>query len=92
MAKIVITASTNCIKFEFNDVKTRIGLLKSIWNKSDLHFELPDGEKYVQVFAFNKPLYDLGFDDSGGLEVDTVAGAEPTSNSDLYDKLIALKG
>ena len=34
--------------------------------------------------------WSVTFDGVGGLQIDSINGVAPTSNSDLYDKLIAL--
>ena len=88
MANIVITSTTNSIKVEFNDYSTILNMVKGTWGKSYLQSVLlrTDG---VLVDLLAQPDWLVSFDGSvGTFQIDTIDGVAPTSNSDLYDKLI----
>ncbi len=92
MAKIVVTSTTNTIKVEFNDYATIVGIKKRTWNKTKISFGLSPSEDMVYVFVEGEPSWSVVYSAlAGSFIVDSVAGVSPiTSNSDLYDKLIAL--
>lgn len=92
MANVVITSTANSIKVVFNDYSTAVGMEKGTWAKneiSDIRLGLSDA--YVDVETKHEPRWLVVFEATTGmLLVDSVDGVAPTSNSDLYDKLIAL--
>lgn len=91
MANIVITSTTNSIKVVFNTYASVTIPEKEAWHKPTTHFKLMFGNAYVKATEDNESDYDLSWNGSTGtLQVDSVDGVAPTSNSDLYDKLIAL--
>lgn len=92
MPNIVVTSTANSIKVDFGDYASSVGFKKGTWNKSEIvAFELAASDAYVTAIPTVGPRWNLVYQSSGqNLIVDTVAGAAPTSNSDLYDKLIAL--
>lgn len=90
---IQVTSTTNTIQVAFNDLSGIYNLKKSTWNKSKIDFQLLNSDLYVKVLVLNEPSWNVSFD--GALDtaqIDSVNGVAPTSNSDLYDKLIALLG
>ena len=91
MANIVVTSTTNTILVDFGVYSTSLGISKAVWQKVDVRFELKDGNTFVNVLVNQKPSFAVSFDGSTNtLQVDTVGGVAPTSNSDLYDKLTTL--
>lgn len=89
MANIVITSTTNSIKFVFNVEANQWS--KECWHKASAHFYLEDGNAFVEAREDNGTSIALSFDGAGNTkQVDSIDGVAPTSNSDLYDKLIAL--
>lgn len=90
MANIVVTSTADSIKVVFNIYSTALGMEEGTWNKA-----------FVKNFML-RPTLVAGIIDgelewllshdgaTGTFQVDTINGATPTSNSDLYDKLIAL--
>jgi len=93
MANIVVTSTTNTIKVEFNAYASTIGTSKGTWNKTRITFELKYSDTFVKVLVIGEPNWAVSFDGSTGtLQIDSVNGVAPTSNSDLYDKLITLLG
>ena len=90
MANLVITSTTNCIKVVFNDLAELAGREKGIWLKNDIRFDLAIGDANIVVSAKNETQWTVSWDT--GFIIDSVDGSTPTSNSDLYDLLIALKG
>lgn len=92
MANIVVTSTANSIKVEFNIYSTIVDMIKGTWSKASIQNVLlrTDG---VLVDVLTQPDWLVSFDGSvGTFQIDSIDGVAPTSNSDLYDKLIALKG
>mgnify|MGYP006323221309 CR=1 FL=1 len=88
MANLVVTSTTNTIDVAFNDLATTAGMESGTWHKQRITFQLMVSDSFVRVLVIGEPSWAVSFDGSSGtLTIDTVA---PTSNSDLYDKLIAL--
>ena len=91
MANIIVTSSTNSIKVDFGTYSSSLGMAKAVWRKNDVHFNLRHGSDFAEAVVYNENAFALSFDGSTGtLQVDSVDGVAPSSNSDLYDKLIAL--
>ena len=91
MANLVVTSTTNTIDVAFNDLATTAGMESGTWHKQRITFQLMVSDSFVRVLVIGEPSWAVSFDGSSGtLTIDTVAGVAPTSNSDLYDKLIAL--
>ncbi len=91
MANIVITSTTNSIKVDFNDLANAAGVKKGVWNKGRITFELDLLDSKVRVLVVGEAVWLVSFDGSSStLQIDTINSVAPTSNSDLYDKLIAL--
>jgi len=89
MANIIITSARNILLVDWNSAAKQWA--KEPWHKSSTYFYLQNEEAFVEVRAANGTTAALSFDGSSNtLQVDTVDGIEPTSNRDLYDKLIAL--
>jgi hypothetical protein len=67
---------------------------KATFRKDEVfRFSLSPDESYVQVLFKSRENAQFLFSFNGAtgtLQVDTIDGVAPTSNSDLYDKLIAL--
>ena len=90
MANIVITSTTNTIKVEFNTYSSVLdGQEAGCYQKRDIDFYrfsdrvrcIVKGEKEWSV-SYNSV--------SGCFIIDSIDGSAPSSNSDLYTKLIAL--
>jgi hypothetical protein len=91
MANLVITSTTNTINVSFNDLSVPVGIKKGCWNKTRITFNLAPSDLIVKVLVIGESSWAISFDGSSGtLPVDSVNGVAPTSNSDLYDKLVAL--
>ena len=92
MANVVVTSTTNSIKVDFGDYASSVGMAKGTWNKGNISsFKLASGDTYVSAHTLEEIRWTLVYAASGAnLIVDSVDGASPSSNSDLYDKLIAL--
>ena len=98
MANIVITVSGNSVVAAFNVYSTAVGADKKSYNKNDIA-EVTLGSGFVEVMmkdAHAHNVWMLTYDSAyGGDEryiVDTVAGVAPASESDLFDKITALRG
>lgn len=94
MPNVVITDTTNTIRVDFGDYASATGFKKGSWPKDKIeHFKLDSDDEYVFALTQLDPRWALSFNGSTGtFQVDSVNGVAPTSNSDLYDKLIALLG
>jgi hypothetical protein len=101
MAYIVMTSTTNSIKCDngvYSGIAGALGVMqkKATFRKDEIfRLSLSPDESYVQVlFKSRTNAYFLfSFNGSAGtLQVDSIDSVAPTSNSDLYDKLIALLG
>ena len=92
MANIVVTSTANSIKVEFNIYSTIVDMIKGTWGKTYIQSVLlrTDG---ILIDVLGQHDWLVSFDGSvGTFQIDSIDGVAPTSNSDLYDKLIALKG
>jgi hypothetical protein len=100
MANLVITSTTNCIKIDngiYAGTEAAFGVIqkKVTFRKQDIRrIALAPSDNNVNVWLIEINFtFTLSFDGATGtLQVDTVDGVVPTSNSDLYDKLSALLG
>lgn len=92
MANAVITSSTNCIKVVFNDLAEFAKREKGIWRKENIRFDLNENDAGVTVTVEHEPQWVVSYNGTYGMTIDTVDGATPSSDSDLYDKLMALLG
>ena len=92
MANVVITSTTNSIKVDFGVYNTALNLEKGTWSKDKvLNFQLLKGDASVLARIQDEPQWGLVYSASGeNLVVDTIDGVAPSSNDDLYTKLIAL--
>lgn len=89
MANIVVRSTTNSIKVDFGVYATALGVTKGCWRKERVRFNLSSA--YVNAIVYDEPDFAVSFDGATGtFQIDSVDGAAPSSNSDLYDKLIAL--
>jgi hypothetical protein len=98
MANIVMTSTTNTIKCDngvYSGLSGALGIIqkKATFRKDEIfRISLDPNENFVE-FQFKSKLnyFILTYNGSSGtLQVDSIDGVAPTSNSDLYDKLIAL--
>lgn len=89
MANIVITSTTNSIKVEFNDYSTVLGVDGGTYQKRDIViYRLTDR---VQCEVKGEKTWFVAYTSTTGcFIIDSIDGVAPTSNSDLYTKLIAL--
>jgi hypothetical protein len=101
MANIVITSSTNVIKCDngvYAGLTGPLGVIqkKVAFRKDDIfRISLEPTELYVEVQFKSRgnSYFLLTFNGVvGTLQVDLVDSITPTSNSDLYDKLVAILG
>jgi len=92
MANIVITSTTNSIIVDFGVYVGGDIPKKATYNKAHiLHFSLEASDAYVTAQNDGEPQWNLAYAATTNcFIVDSVAGAAPSSNSDLYNKLIAL--
>lgn len=91
MANIVVVSTTNNIKVDFGVLDSVTLISKGTWRKEEVSFFLKPSTAYVLVKVHNDLPFAISWDGSSNtLQIDSVDGVAPTSNSDLYDKLIAL--
>ena len=90
MANIVITSTTNSIKVDFGVYSTSLDNQEAgCYQKKDMRFyRFSDS---VRAIELGEKEWDLCWTaTSGCFIIDSIDGVAPTSNSDLYTKLIAL--
>lgn len=97
MANLVITKSGNSIIVAFNDYSSTVGATKRSYDIRDI-VEVELGSDYVQVLMRDAHgvntwmlTYDNTYAGSERFIVDSVATVAPTSESDLFDKITALR-
>lgn len=91
MANLVITSTTNSISVDFGVLGVAPYPKKGTWNKNEIvQISLQPSDTFVKVINIGDPEWQVSYDGNNGLQVDSVAGVAPTSNSDLYTKLVAL--
>jgi len=89
MANIVITSSTNLVKVDWGVYATKFS--KETWHKHSLHVFLNASGNYVEISEDNGTGVSFSYiATTNCFIVDSIDGVAPTSNSDLYDKLVAL--
>jgi hypothetical protein len=100
MANIVMTSTTNTVKCDngiYAGTQNALGLvMKKVAFRKDEIFRigLAPSDAYVIVeFKSKTSFFLLNFDGAtGAMQVDSIDAVAPTSNSDLYDKLVTLLG
>lgn len=92
MANITVTSTTNDIRVDFGDLASPQNLpIKGTWLKLNvIRISLEFDNEFVKVTTIGEPEWQLSYNGLNGMQVDLVNGVEPTSNADLYTKLIAL--
>ena len=96
MANIVITyVAGKIIEFEYNALYKN-GVLQEIQDIHEFHLFLiekteGDPSTIVVKYQYEGKVEYFSFDGVNGLQVDSVGGAMPTTNLDLYNKLRAIK-
>ena len=94
-----MTSTTNTVKCDngvYSGLSGALGVMqkKATFRKDEVfRFSLAPDESYVQVLFKSRTnaQFIFSFDGATGtLKVDSIDSVAPTSNSDLYDKLIAL--
>lgn len=97
MAYITVTSTTNSVNVDFGvysgaAVSTGIIPKKRCFRKEQILFTLvADGSMVEATTVYNSLTFPVTFNGaSGTFKVDSIDGVVPTSNSDLYDKLIEL--
>jgi len=89
MANVVITKNNALVTIDLGVLENRV--CKISLNKAHVRdVKLATDDLYVELQT-DLDNYMFSFESGTDvLEVDTVEGSAPTSNSDLYDKLVAL--
>lgn len=91
MANLVVTSTTNSILVDFGVLSTSAGIEKGAWRKDRITFRLALSSAYIDVIVVGEPAWAVSWNGSSGtLQIDSVDGVAPASNSDLYTKLSAL--
>lgn len=93
MANIIVTSTTNTIQVTFGVYESSVIPKKGTWHKEYIQsFSLMPSDSFVKGRTVGEPEWQLSFNGTNSMQVDSVNGVAPTSNSDLYDKLVALLG
>lgn len=97
MAFITVISTANSIKVDFGvysgaPVSTGSIPKKRCFRKEYIVFTLVADESLIEAATiYNSLTFPVTFNGAAGtFKVDTIDGIAPTSNTDLYDKLIAL--
>jgi len=93
MANIVVTSTANSIEVDFGVYAGGSIPKKRTYNKDKtiLFFSLEPSDAFVSAISEGSAQWNLAYTATTNcFIVDSVAGAAPSSNSDLYDKLKAL--
>lgn len=89
MANIVITSTTNSIRFDFGTLYSRSGHRKSCFRKDAVaSIDLDESGNFTSFCLKSGEVFNLTY--NSGMMVDSVDASAPSSNSDLADKLMAL--
>jgi len=91
MANLVITSTTNSIKVDFGVLGVgQVPKKGTFHHEHIVSFKLEPADAYVRATTVGELEWQLSFNGVKGLQVDSINGVSPTSNSDLFDKLSAL--
>jgi len=90
MANIIVTSTTNTIDVDFGDYSSLLdNLLEGCYQKREIKFYRFSDR--VVAISHQEKNWNLCYTATTGcFIIDSIDGVAPTSNSDLYDKLIAL--
>ena len=95
MANLVVTTSANSIVVAFNDYSGAIGATKrsfSPQNMTEVSLMTDEVRVYMDVtHDLWRLTYDSSYSGNEKFIVDSVDGVAPTSESDLFDKITALR-
>ena len=91
MPNAVVTSTTNAVKVDFGDYAgTAIQYHKGSWAKSAIEVVLMNSD-HISVTAADSERWIISHDGNGSsLQIDSVNSVQPSSLSDLYDKISAL--
>lgn len=92
MANAVVTSSTKYVKVVFNDMSTSAGRTIAYFSKEHIaEVYTPGCDCYVVIKLDDGAIWDVSLTGNDNtLMIDTVAGATPSDNADLCDKIAAL--
>lgn len=91
MANLVITSTVTHIDVDFGDVAANYGYSKGKWRKEHIIKVLLDHNNgFVEVEAADGEKWIITYNGTNGLPVASVDGNVPASNTDLYNKIIAI--
>ena len=95
MPNLVITSNATHVSVAFNDyagnTAGRYGYEDGYWRKDHIaSCKLAEGDSFVEVVSDHAEKWLISYDGSEGMQVDTVDGAAPVSNADLYAKVKAI--
>ena len=92
MANVVITSTTNSIKVDLGVYAAAFGYSKVTISKDKLiDIKLQSDDNFVEAVVIDEGKWTVSFNAvTNALVVDSVDAVAPTSNDDLYTKLIAL--
>lgn len=89
MANITVTSTTNTLQVDFGDYyPLAYQFQKGTWKKDHIQSIQLDSGVYISID--DERLWVVSYDGSNGFQIDSVDGVIPTSDLDLYNKLIAL--
>lgn len=86
MANLVLVTTANTIKVDFNDLAGNYS--KGTWALDQIA-SIRQHADYVEILMKNDNRWLCSYD-ATKMEIDTIDAVAPTSNADLYTKLIAM--
>lgn len=88
---IEITSSANHVILDMGTLyPSETPIKKAFWRKDQVYYVLQN-TNHIEVDAADKTDWAFNFDGNGaGYQVGLVDGVAPTSNADLFDKLVAV--
>lgn len=92
MANVVITTTAATVSVDFGDLASGARKKEGTWKRGAIqHVVLSDNEDHIDVFIPSETIWSVTYSSDGAnFVVDSIDGAAPTSNADLYTKLKAL--
>lgn len=91
MANIEVTTTATRFKVSFNDLCSLSGFKKRTFFIEDVNFDLACDDAFVRATVKGEREWLLTWDGEGEtMQIDSIDDVAPTSNEDLYNKLVAI--
>ena len=92
MANVVVTSTSLVVSADFGDYASGVGMTKGSWQRSSItSVVLNNSSDWIEVRTKDNSRWQICYSAyANSLIIDSVNGVAPSSNSDLYDKIVAL--